>query len=119
MRLSPQVQARWQVVTGRPGGDRCARSRHPGRTAPTGRRLCLRRRAVHDGCVKQWVFYILGVLLVLFGGLWTLQGLDVVGGSAMSGKVMWAIIGPVVAIVGIVLVVAGARQRRSASSGTR
>ncbi|WP_076263796.1 hypothetical protein [Intrasporangium flavum] len=45
----------------------------------------------------------LGVLLFLVGVLWTLQGLGVVGGSAMSGVTLWAVIGPVVALGGIAL----------------
>lgn len=46
----------------------------------------------------------LGVLLFLVGVLWTLQGLGVVGGSVMSGVTAWAVIGPVVALVGLALV---------------
>ena len=38
-----------------------------------------------------------GVLAVVLGGLWTLQGLDVVEGSVMSGVSLWAVIGPIVA----------------------
>jgi hypothetical protein len=52
---------------------------------------------------------VLGIVLVLLGALWTLQGLGVMGGSAMSGSTMWAIIGPIVAVVGIYLI---ARRRR-------
>ena len=56
----------------------------------------------------------LGVLLVLMGVIWTLQGLDVIKGSAlMSGKTLWAVIGPVVAIVGVLLVARGMRARAS------
>ncbi|WP_433223400.1 hypothetical protein ACQP00_26035 [Dactylosporangium sp. CS-047395] len=58
----------------------------------------------------RWVFVIVGVLLVLAGVVWTLQGLNVLGGSAMSGATVWAIVGPVVAIVGLVLLVRGARR---------
>jgi hypothetical protein len=61
----------------------------------------------------KWVLLVIGVLLVLTGILWTLQGLDVVGGSAMSGVTLWAIIGPIVAVVGLVLAVAGARRKTS------
>jgi hypothetical protein len=61
----------------------------------------------------KWVFIVVGVLLLLTGILWTLQGLDVVGGSAMSGVTTWAIVGPIVAIVGVVLTVLGARRRQS------
>jgi hypothetical protein len=53
---------------------------------------------------------VLGVLLVAVGLLWTLQGLGVVGGSAMSGVRLWAVIGPFVALLGIVLAL-GARRR--------
>ncbi|MCU1536813.1 MAG: hypothetical protein JWP82_1164 [Humibacillus sp.] len=56
----------------------------------------------------------LGILLVLVGALWTLQGLGVVGGSVMSGVTLWAVIGPVVALGGVALVVTGRR-----GSGTR
>jgi hypothetical protein len=53
------------------------------------------------------------VLLLLTGILWTLQGLDVLGGSAMSGVTTWAVVGPIVAVVGLVLTVLGARRRPS------
>ena len=66
--------------------------------------------------MKAWIFLVLGVLLVLVGGLWTLQGLGVVGGSVMSGVTMWAIIGPVVLIIGLVLAFLGIRGRRDPRS---
>jgi hypothetical protein len=52
-----------------------------------------------------------GVVLVLVGLLWFLQGIDVVGGSGMSGKTLWAVVGPIVAIVGAGVIVAGNRRR--------
>lgn len=54
-----------------------------------------------------------GVLLVLVGGLWTLQGLDVIGGSGMSGQTLWAVIGPIVALAGVGLIVVGIRGRKA------
>jgi hypothetical protein len=59
----------------------------------------------------KWVFLVVGVLLVLTGIVWTLQGLDVLGGSVMSGVTLWAIIGPIVAVVGLVLAIMGARRK--------
>ena len=53
----------------------------------------------------------IGILLVLVGLLWTLQGLDIVGGSGMSGVAIWAVIGPFVALVGLVIAL-GARRKR-------
>jgi hypothetical protein len=55
----------------------------------------------------------LGVLLVLMGLIWTFQGLGLVKGSAMTGVTLWAIIGPIVAILGVVLLVGVVRARRS------
>lgn len=58
---------------------------------------------------KQVLLSVGGVLLILVGALWTLQGVGVVGGSVMSGVTLWAIIGPIVAIAGIVLLVIARR----------
>ena len=58
-----------------------------------------------------WV--VAGIVLVLLGLLWTLQGLDVIGGSSMSGTTTWSIIGPIVLLVGAVLTWVGIRGRRS------
>jgi hypothetical protein len=41
----------------------------------------------------QWVGRIIGIVLVLVGGLWALQGLGVVGGSAMTRSTAWLVIG--------------------------
>ncbi|HET8665236.1 MAG TPA: hypothetical protein VFM08_13050 [Nocardioides sp.] len=53
-----------------------------------------------------------GVVLVLFGTVWFLQGIDVLGGSGMSGETLWAVVGPIVALVGVALAVVGARRPR-------
>ena len=53
----------------------------------------------------------LGVLLVLVGLVWTLQGLGYLAGSAMTGVTLWAIIGPIVAILGVLLVARSVRSR--------
>jgi hypothetical protein len=46
---------------------------------------------------------ILGAILVLLGALWALQGLNVIGGSFMTGQTQWLVIGVVCAIAGAVL----------------
>jgi hypothetical protein len=51
------------------------------------------------------VMLVIGALLFLAGILWTLQGLDVIGGSGMSGHAIWAVIGVIVAVIGAVLFV--------------
>ncbi|MBK8468303.1 MAG: hypothetical protein IPL45_00495 [Actinomycetales bacterium] len=49
-----------------------------------------------------------GVVLVLVGLLWTGQGLGWIGGSAMTGVTIWAVVGPIAALVGVVLLLRGA-----------
>ena len=68
--------------------------------------------------VRGWLPMTLGVLAVVLGAVWTLQGLDLLGGSAMSGVTVWAIVGPVVAVGGLVLIVVGVRQRAAAKRNT-
>ncbi|MFC6707953.1 hypothetical protein [Flexivirga alba] len=57
-----------------------------------------------------WV--VVGVVLVLIGLLWTLQGAGVIGGSSMSGTTTWAIIGPIVLVVGALVGWSGLRGRK-------
>jgi len=67
-----------------------------------------------------WTPMAIGVLAVVLGGLWTLQGLDLVENSVMSGVSAWAVIGPIVALAGLVLIVIGVRRRgRAKETGQR
>jgi len=54
----------------------------------------------------------LGVLLVLIGLVWTLQGLGYLAGSVMTGVTFWALVGPIVAILGVILLAGVIRTRR-------
>lgn len=54
---------------------------------------------------RIWPLVLAGVVLAAIGLVWTLQGLNVLGGSAMSGSSLWATIGPIVLVVGVVLIV--------------
>jgi hypothetical protein len=46
---------------------------------------------------------IVGVVLLVIGALWTLQGSNVLAGSAMSGQSQWLYVGIVLLIVGLVV----------------
>jgi hypothetical protein len=61
--------------------------------------------------LRGWTLMVFGLLAVVLGGLWTLQGLDLVGGSVMSGVRLWSVIGPVVVVAGLILIVLGVRRR--------
>jgi hypothetical protein len=54
-----------------------------------------------------------GLVLVLAGAIFTLQGLGDIGGSnAMSGHPFWAVAGPVIALAGVALAILGVRGGR-------
>jgi drug/metabolite transporter superfamily protein YnfA len=55
---------------------------------------------------------IVGVLVTLFGLLFTLQGFGAVQGSPMSNTTTWSVLGPIIALVGVGLAVAAWRPRR-------
>lgn len=59
----------------------------------------------------KWVLNILGVLLTLMGIVWILQGFNVLLGSVMSGQMLYAGLGLVVAALGIGLLVFANRRR--------
>lgn len=54
---------------------------------------------------------VVGVVVALFGLLFTLQGVGAVGGSPMSNTTTWSVLGPIIALVGIVVAVVGLRRR--------
>jgi hypothetical protein len=54
---------------------------------------------------------IVGVILVLFGGIWFLQGINVLPGSFMTGQIRWAVYGAIAVAAGISLMVTAKRQR--------
>jgi hypothetical protein len=64
----------------------------------------------------RWVWIVLGVLAVLLGIVWTLQGLNILGGSAMSGHIIFTVIGVIVAVVGLVLLGVGVQRGRAPSA---
>jgi hypothetical protein len=62
--------------------------------------------------VRKAFLLLLGGVLVVVGGVWTLQGLGYLAGSPMTGVAAWAIIGPLVAALGVALAVVGLRGQR-------
>jgi hypothetical protein len=56
-----------------------------------------------------------GALIAVAGIIFALQGLGYIGGSAMSGVTVWAVLGPLIALAGIAMAWFGLRHRHSAS----
>ena len=70
--------------------------------------------------MKKWGLSIVGIVLVLLGGLWTLQGMNIVRNSFMTGKIQYAILGIVMLLVGLALVIWANRRHKGTptSSGS-
>lgn len=60
-------------------------------------------------CVSSRVVAVIGVVIAIVGGVFTLQGIGVLGGSFMSGSGTWAVIGIVMVIAGLTLYARGTR----------
>ena len=69
--------------------------------------------------MRRPVLVVVGVLLVVVGVVWTMQGLGYLPGSVMTGVTLWAVVGPIVALAGLVLAVRGMRPRGGARPDDR
>ena len=64
--------------------------------------------------MRRVVLVVIGALVALAGIVFTLQGLGYISGSFMTGATLWAILGPVVALIGLGIVALGFRGGRRA-----
>jgi hypothetical protein len=55
----------------------------------------------------------IGIVLVVLGGIWLLQGIGVLPGSFMTGQTRWAVYGGIAILAGIVALAAARRISRS------
>jgi len=53
--------------------------------------------------VTNRLLRVVAVVLAVVGGVFTLQGIGVLGGSFMSGSATWAVIGIAMIVLGLVL----------------
>jgi hypothetical protein len=60
---------------------------------------------------------VIAVLLALVGAVWTLQGLGIIAGSAMSGTLFWAGAGIAIIVGAGVVLAAELRRRGGRGSG--
>ncbi|MFF5053187.1 hypothetical protein ACFY1S_08385 [Micromonospora sp. NPDC000663] len=62
--------------------------------------------------MRGWLTLSLGLLAVVVGAVWTVQGLGYVSGSVMTDERFWAVLGPIVTLAGLVVIWFGLRSRR-------
>ncbi|HET9998689.1 MAG TPA: hypothetical protein VFQ17_14315 [Nocardioides sp.] len=63
--------------------------------------------------MKKTMLALLALGMILVGTIWTFQGLGYLEGSAMTGVETWAVIGPLVAGLGVALLIVVMRPRDS------
>jgi uncharacterized membrane protein HdeD (DUF308 family) len=56
---------------------------------------------------------VVGVVVLFFGVVWFLQGINVLPGSFMTGQTRWAVYGGIAAVVGIVVLFWANRGRKA------
>jgi hypothetical protein len=61
--------------------------------------------------VEKPLWVVVGGVVAVLGLLFTLQGADVISGSAMSGTTFWAVAGPVIIVIGLTVATVGVRGR--------
>lgn len=61
--------------------------------------------------MKKPLWVLVGGVLAILGLLFTLQGTDVISGSLMSGSTFWAIAGPIIIVIGLIVATVGVRGR--------
>lgn len=71
-------------------------------------------RPAQEGVVviRRGLLIGLGGLVTVAGVVFALQGFGYIGGSSMTGTTLWAVLGPLIAILGVAIVAAGVRVRR-------
>jgi uncharacterized membrane protein YGL010W len=65
--------------------------------------------------MKSRLLVAAGIVVIVIGGLFALQGFGVIEGSAMSDNHTFEVVGPLVALAGLALAAFGLRHRGSAS----
>lgn len=57
----------------------------------------------------RYVLLIVGGLMALMGGVWTVQGVGILPGSFMTGQSFWAVVGSLTLVAGGILAFFGFR----------
>ncbi len=64
----------------------------------------------------KWLINIIGVILILVGVVWLLQGVNILPGSFMSGHLIYSLLGLIVGAIGIAILAYNSRRRKAAAA---
>ena len=56
------------------------------------------------------VLSVSGVVMVLMGSIWFLQGINILPGSFMTGQLRWAVYGGIAMLLGLALLIRANRR---------
>ena len=59
----------------------------------------------------RWFGLVVGIVLILVGIVWILQGLNILPGSVMSGRPVYSVLGLGVAVVGVIVLLCSSRRK--------
>ena len=63
------------------------------------------------------VLNILGVLMILMGGIWFLQGINILPGSFMTGQIEWSVYGVLLILASLALRIRASRRKERTEAG--
>jgi hypothetical protein len=69
--------------------------------------------------MKNRLLIAAGIVVIIIGAVFALQGFGVIEGSAMSNNHTVEVVGPLIALAGLALAALGLRHRGSASRSRR
>jgi hypothetical protein len=69
------------------------------------------RPKINQGTLMKIALNVIAVVAILLGGLWILQGLNILPGSFMSGHIIWTGNGAFLAVFAVGLLVWNNRRR--------
>ena len=59
----------------------------------------------------RWIAIVVGILVLLTGAVWLLQGINILPGSFMTGQTFWAVMGLIFIVVGGAICRFGLRRK--------
>ena len=64
------------------------------------------------------ILTIIGIVLIVLGAVWFLQGIGVLPGSFMTGQIQWAVYGAIAVVAGVVTLVLNGRRKAKPPSAS-
>ncbi len=63
----------------------------------------------------RWFSLVVGIVLILVGIIWILQGFNILRGSVMSGRPLYSWLGLGVVVVGVIVLLYNSRRSSTVS----